>query len=177
MSATLERPSADTRPPDRLYAWAAGYAPGIKAPVFATAYNRLAGQLGRAPEATDVVQAARPARHPLHRAFEWDDKTAADAFRLDQANDLIRNLRVHFSGGGFEEQPVRAYFRVDIDGERTWAAHDVVVQEPDLQEQVLRDILSDLQAFCRKYAVFLIAIGAEPQAVAFQQAIATAVGD
>lgn len=44
------------------------------------------------PEA--VVRAARNKESPLHRLFEWDDKKAAHAWRLEQARELIRSVRV-----------------------------------------------------------------------------------
>lgn len=175
MSATAVLAPPGGLPAAPLYAWAVGFNPAVKAPVFGAVYRRLGQRLGHAPDASDLVAAARPARHPLHPCFEWDDQAAAEAWRLDQANNLIRNLRVTFTGGGFEDQPVRAFFRVEVDGERTWAPHDIVLREPVLQEQVLQDILRDLQAFVRKYAVFLTAIGAEKQAAAFEAAVRRAL--
>jgi hypothetical protein len=41
-----------------------------------------------------VVQAAKPASHPLHGYFEWDNRKAGEAFRLSQAEALIRRVRV-----------------------------------------------------------------------------------
>lgn len=40
-----------------------------------------------------VVNDARPADAPLHRYFEWDDETAAEAYRLEQARAMIRRVR------------------------------------------------------------------------------------
>lgn len=44
--------------------------------------------------AEQVVRAARPKSHPLHSEFEWDDKRAAAAHRIDRANELIRYVTV-----------------------------------------------------------------------------------
>lgn len=41
-----------------------------------------------------VVDAARDENHPLHGEFEWDDTVAAEAYRLDQARQLIADVRV-----------------------------------------------------------------------------------
>lgn len=38
---------------------------------------------------TAVVDAARSKRSPLHREFDWDDKSAAQKQRLDRAQELI----------------------------------------------------------------------------------------
>lgn len=42
-----------------------------------------------------VVNDAKSAKSPLHRYFEWDDKKAADRYRLEQARELIRSVKVH----------------------------------------------------------------------------------
>ena len=39
----------------------------------------------------DVVQEAHSKNSPLHDAFDWDDKAAADKFRIVQANYLLRS--------------------------------------------------------------------------------------
>jgi hypothetical protein len=41
-----------------------------------------------------VIKAATSPRHPLHDYFEWDDKKAGAAYRLDQARDLIAFVRI-----------------------------------------------------------------------------------
>lgn len=59
--------------------------------------NRLA-QLERdgggrlTPEA--VVEDAKDEKSPLHRHFEWDDSEAARKYRLGQARDLIRRVKI-----------------------------------------------------------------------------------
>lgn len=42
----------------------------------------------------DVVREASNPAHELHGEFEWDDKHAAHAHRLDQARGLITSVRV-----------------------------------------------------------------------------------
>lgn len=41
-----------------------------------------------------LVDAARPAGHPLHDRFEWDDSVAGEAWRRVQAHRLIQAVRV-----------------------------------------------------------------------------------
>jgi hypothetical protein len=41
-----------------------------------------------------VVEAARPKDSPLHGFFEWDNRQAADSYRLTQARTLIRKVRI-----------------------------------------------------------------------------------
>lgn len=42
----------------------------------------------------DLVTAARSAKSPLHKLFEWDDKKAAEAHRLGRAQYLLRSVVV-----------------------------------------------------------------------------------
>lgn len=49
--------------------------------------------------ASVVVKEATPVRSPLHKEFEWDDKTAGHAYRLYQARSLIRSTPVVFEDG------------------------------------------------------------------------------
>ena len=41
-----------------------------------------------------VVEAARNPRSPLHGRFEWDDSAAAAKWRIEQARELIRTIKV-----------------------------------------------------------------------------------
>jgi hypothetical protein len=45
-------------------------------------------------EPKQLVDDARPARSPLHPAFEWNDSVAAEAHRENQARQLIRSVVV-----------------------------------------------------------------------------------
>ena len=47
-----------------------------------------------------VVEAARDESSPLHGAFCWDDTKAAELYRLDQAQRLIRSFRVKIESDG-----------------------------------------------------------------------------
>lgn len=42
----------------------------------------------------DVLDAAKAKQSPLHDIFEWDDSTAAERFRIFQARNLIRLIRI-----------------------------------------------------------------------------------
>ncbi|MEX3950592.1 hypothetical protein AB4Y45_25525 [Paraburkholderia sp. EG287A] len=41
----------------------------------------------------NVWQESKPVKHPLHPEFEWNDSTAADLYRDEQARALIRSVR------------------------------------------------------------------------------------
>lgn len=44
-----------------------------------------------------LLEEARPKSHPLHNRFEWDNRIAAEGYRLEQAHRLIQSVRVTFT--------------------------------------------------------------------------------
>lgn len=90
-----------------VYEWANGYRARIDA---TTAYKELErirkkrdGEL-RPP---DVLDAARSPRSKLHPAFNWDDESAAEKWRLHEATNLIISIRVVELQG--DDKPSRAF--------------------------------------------------------------------
>lgn len=95
-----------------------------------------------------VVEAARNNRHPLHRHFEWDDKLAAESFRLEQARTLIRSVALVGDG---EADPAPAFLSVSDKGGTSYRALGDVLDSADLQNSVLAAAERDLAAFERRY--------------------------
>src|SRR3990172_3599405 len=40
----------------------------------------------------DVVESAKPVRSPLHNTFDWNDRSAAEKYRVEQAKYILRQL-------------------------------------------------------------------------------------
>jgi len=49
-------------------------------------------------KSSELVEAARPEDSPAHGGFEWDDGAAAEQYRLQQARQWIRIVKVGVSG-------------------------------------------------------------------------------
>ena len=58
----------------------------------------------------DTVAAARPDDAPLHPIFTWDDKRAAENWRLEEARHLIRAVRIVTKAG---DEPAFVHIRVN----------------------------------------------------------------
>lgn len=103
--------------------------------------------------AADVVKAARPKSSPMHEAFEWDDKAAADHYRLHQAGRLIRAVVVIRDESAEEEQPVRAFVSVTPAHEDrpSYTSIGAAMEDPGLRAQVLEAAWRELQAWRKKY--------------------------
>lgn len=96
-----------------------------------------------------VVDSARDPSHPLHVHFEWDDAKAAESFRLEQAREIIRVVRVEDD----EREPPRAFLSVSEGRAGTsYRTLGDVMDSAELQNIVLAQAERDLVAFQRRYA-------------------------
>lgn len=105
--------------------------------LIATELARIAGRSGKlTPQA--VVDEARNPEHPLHACFDWDDETAAEAWRLEQARTLIRSVRVEITT---EERTISTVYYVrDPEkgaGEQGYVELPKLKRKPDLAREAL----------------------------------------
>jgi hypothetical protein len=98
-----------------------------------------------------VVETAKNPKSPLHDYFDWNDKTAAEKFRLEQARLLLRSIIIvdHKNIEG----KVRAFYNVSEPTEegRTYVTLDRVLSEPDLREQVIEYAYAELEGWKERY--------------------------
>lgn len=95
-----------------------------------------------------VVDAARPKDSPLHPAFEWNDKIAAEAHRRNQAATMIRALVVVSPEA--DGQDHRVFVRVSGDddaGVRTqYVPMTVAVQDRDMYRDALKYLMREVSS-------------------------------
>jgi hypothetical protein len=103
-----------------------------------------------------VVDAARPADHPLHERFEWDNAVAGEAYRLDQARRLIRSVRVVYREADEKEaaRTVRAYHAVRDEQGAAYRATDEIVESEFLTKIVMQDMQREWLQLKRRYGQF-----------------------
>lgn len=125
---------------------------GVTADQAAEELNRIRDEKG-CLKAEFVVEAARPKDSVLHKCFEWDDKKAAELYRLRTAGDLIRNLCVEIIN---EELKVhtRAFVNVreEPDSERSYAPIVEAIQNEESYKDLLEQARADADAFVKKYS-------------------------
>jgi len=101
----------------------------------------------------DVLDVARDPRSPLHSRFEWDDTTAAEAYRVDQARTLIRSVKIERVI--VDDEPprmVRAWVHdPEADG---YLATEDVAKRPDVRDRVLDDMRRDLERLQKKWELY-----------------------
>lgn len=94
-----------------------------------------------------VVDAAKKPDHPLHPHFEWDNKKAAERYRLGQARGLIRAIRRVDD----DEVPRRAFISIHDKGGTSYRSLGDVLASHDLQLRVWTKAEADLRAFESRY--------------------------
>lgn len=103
---------------------------------------------GLTPQA--LVDESRADDAPLHDLFTWDDAQAAEMFRCVQARQIIHSIEVVATG---DSKPVKAFVSLRIGGtERRYQNTEIALSSPDSREMVLKEALSELRSFERKYS-------------------------
>lgn len=98
-----------------------------------------------------VVNDARPDDAPLHDRFEWDDRVAGERYRVEQARELIRSVRIVFHEPGDPIKEVRGYVSVDRPHGREYVPLEEARDDPLTRAIVLRDAEREWRALYQKY--------------------------
>jgi hypothetical protein len=85
---------ATTAHEPRMYGWRSNRRHINASPQFVgEAIEAIASERGCCPPGA-LVELARPEDSPLHGAFTWDDKVAAERWRVDEARSIISSICV-----------------------------------------------------------------------------------
>ena len=145
------------------YQWreTGGPTPRVDAETFGGMVERLADGApvhAVAPEA--VVDEAAKRGSPIKRLFNWDDRSAAHAHRIQQARKFIGMLEVvvveQRTGRATSS---RAFYSIVSDEGRAYMAHDRVLTDRDARLHVIGDARRDLERFLAKYGTVLRLFG------------------
>ncbi len=88
-----------------------------------------------------VVDAARNPEHPLHSRFEWDDGVAAEKWRLEQASQLLRVVKLPPDPS--RPNDLRAF--VAVKGKDSHRAEYVPTETAMADEFARRLVLADME--------------------------------
>jgi hypothetical protein len=96
-----------------------------------------------------VVESARSQKNPLHKHFEWDNSVAAESFRLEQARELIRCVRIVDTD--VKRGNVQAFVSVKSESGVNYHAVRDVQNSVTLRYAVLIQAEKDLDAWEKRY--------------------------
>lgn len=98
----------------------------------------------------DLLEKARPKNSPLHPYFDWDDKKAAENYRIWQAQHLIASVRVEISG-----QEADAYWNASVVVQdmklQGYFSTQKVLNDDELYQQILANAVREISYWQRKY--------------------------
>ena len=129
------------------YAWKKGYPYKVPAQVAGEMCRQLEENGGLT--AKRLVDANRPKDAPLHGAFEWNNKEAAERWREAQARVLIASL-ITVPVESETKEPVRAFFNISYT-EPEYESLNVIIQNKSKRDELLSRAFRELDAFRMKY--------------------------
>jgi hypothetical protein len=102
-----------------------------------------------------VVEESIPEDAPLHSQFEWDNDVAGEAYRLGQAANMIRSVKIRFgSDGRGHPKSVRQWLPVlrdEDDTQRSYIPSEDLVLDDIQYEIKLRDFKREWKRFEARY--------------------------
>lgn len=108
---------------------------------------------GPVMSAEQILAAAEPPTSPLHPLFEWEDDVAAHHWRVHEARELVRDLRVTIvTVDGEVQENTRAFINVIQGDQQGYTTAIRVASDATLMRQVMMAALDDLNAWRRRYA-------------------------
>ena len=140
-----------------VYKWKDGARVKTAAEIAASVMNGLAkkNQLN----AETLVNVSRPDDAPLHQEFEWDDPTAAEEWRKQQARCLIHSLVV-IDEESENKEPIRMFFKI-AESSSNYESIDMILRTEDSTEALRNLALRELTSFKAKYNSILLKIEGE----------------
>ena len=114
-------------------------------------------EIGEEVKPEQVVEKAKDENSELHKCFTWDDAKAADAYRLCEARQVLRQLIVITRPDGEEkEQSAPVQFRLMMKNETGndsgYKQTIVMVQDEDEYRKLLDQAWRELRCFKQEYA-------------------------
>lgn len=123
----------------------------MKNPIVIQELNRIASENGGILRPEDVVNEAENKNSPLHDCFDWNDKSAAHAHRLEQARRLIRVIVNVIPSSDRQERVWVNLKNERNDEEGGYRTMVSVLSESDLRSQLLEQAMDDMEYFTEKY--------------------------
>ena len=99
-----------------------------------------------------LVKKATPVDSELHSLFEWNNKKAAEKWRLQQARVVIASVKVVYEEKKEEPITTRAFVNVGTKRRGQFITTATALSDEKSREIVLKHALQELAAFKAKYA-------------------------
>ena len=98
-----------------------------------------------------LVAEAQKKRSPIHKLFEWDQKTAAHKWRVQQARNILNHIEVVIERGDEAPLVVRAFHSVEYEEGRCYTTINAARKNEDLWEQIKDEALRQVKTWQETY--------------------------
>jgi hypothetical protein len=123
---------------------------GITAAALHKHISALEAQYGRKVTAQEMLTSARPKGSPIHHLFEWDDRVAAEGFRLEKARYLLRAMVVeHYIESTKKTIEVRTH--VFSPKEQGYISIRRALTDEERRTELLEQALKELRCWRKTY--------------------------
>ncbi len=105
-----------------------------------------------------VVELAKEKTHPLHSSFDWNDKSAGEKYRIEQANALIRKVKIVFKPGTEKSAPqrIRAFVAPQAeDKPNEYMPIEEAMADPLTSMLILRQMEREWKELKRRYGHYV----------------------
>lgn len=102
-----------------------------------------------------ILEDAKSAKSPLHKAFEWRDSKAAYEHRLWQARHLMNSIVVTVKATKAPKQKaaaVRAFVNVRVEKKNSYVSRAHALSEADMRRQMLAAAMRELASWRNRHA-------------------------
>jgi len=97
-----------------------------------------------------LLDASRDESSPTHCEFEWDDTVAAEKYRVQQATDLIRHIRIIREEAKEQEYKERGFVPIP-GGKNVYVPLQKALGKEEYRNFLLKQAENDMQIFLAKY--------------------------
>lgn len=104
--------------------------------------------IGAEASPRQIVEKASDRDTELHKCFTWDNKAAAEKWRLHEARHIVSCLVIHRDEEHSDKPEIRYFHKNDMGG---YKPAEYIFSHADEHEKLLQQALADLQAFKNKY--------------------------
>ena len=109
--------------------------------------------IGQSATPTQIVEKAKDKNSELHKCFTWEDSIAADKWRLQEARNIVHCLVIDTNANDeIKTEGIRVFHKVDNAHESGYKSIEVILQNADEYEALLKQAKADLISFKKKYA-------------------------
>ena len=104
-----------------------------------------------------LLECARSKASPIHSFFEWNQRAAAEAWRLEQASTYLRNITIRLECGNSETVLTREFVHLPSEVNRGRGKYITIgqaIEDDEILDTVMNAAARDLRAFQERYALY-----------------------